>query len=38
MPKIVFKNVEINYTSEVKFLGINISYNGIPTFSFYVQI
>ena len=27
MPKIVFKNVEISYTSEVKFLGINISYN-----------
>ena len=25
MPKIVFKNVEIRYTSEVKFLGINIS-------------
>ena len=23
MPKIVFKNVEISYTSEVKFLGIN---------------
>ena len=34
MPKIVFKNVEISYTSEVKFLGINIS-NGIATFSFY---
>jgi len=27
MPKIVFKNVEITYTSEVKFLGINISNN-----------
>jgi len=27
MPKIVFKNVEISYTSEVKFLGINISNN-----------
>ena len=25
MLKIVFKNVEIIYTSEVKFLGINIS-------------
>jgi hypothetical protein len=25
MPKIVFKNVEISYTSEFKFLGINIS-------------
>ena len=27
MPKIVFKNDEISYTSEVKFLAINISYN-----------
>ena len=27
MPKIVFKNAEISYTSEVKFLGINISNN-----------
>ena len=27
MPKIVFKNGEISYTSEVKFLGINISNN-----------
>ena len=27
MPKIVFKNVEISYTFEVKFLGINISNN-----------
>ena len=27
MPKVVFKNDEISYTSEVKFLGINISYN-----------
>jgi len=27
MPKIFFKNVEIGYTSEVKFLGINISDN-----------
>ena len=27
MPKIVFKNVEISYTSEGKFLGINISNN-----------
>ena len=27
MPKIIFKNVEISYTFEVKFLGINISYN-----------
>ena len=26
-PKIVFKNVEISYTSEGKFLGINISNN-----------
>jgi len=24
MPRIVFKNVEISYTSEVKLLGINI--------------
>jgi len=27
MPKIAFKNAEISYTSEVKFLGINISSN-----------
>jgi len=27
MPKIVFKNVEISYTSEFKFLGMNISSN-----------
>jgi len=27
MPKIVFKNVEISYTSAVKFFGINISNN-----------
>ena len=27
MPKIVFKKVEISYTSEVKVLGINISNN-----------
>ena len=27
MTKTVFKNVEISYTSEVKFLGINISNN-----------
>ena len=27
MPKIVFKNFEISYKSEVKFLGINISNN-----------
>jgi hypothetical protein len=25
MPKIVFKNVEISYTSAVKFVGVNIS-------------
>jgi len=25
MPKIIFKNVEISYTSEVKFLGIYTS-------------
>jgi len=27
MPRIVFKNAEISYTSEVKFLGINTSNN-----------
>ena len=27
MPKVVFKNVEISYPSEFKFLGINISNN-----------
>ena len=27
MPKLSFKNVEISYTSEVKFLGINTSNN-----------
>jgi hypothetical protein len=27
MPKTVFKNVEISYTSEVKFVAINISNN-----------
>ena len=27
MPKIVFKNVELSYTSEVKFLGINTTSN-----------
>ena len=27
MPKTVLKNDEVSYTSEVKFFGINISYN-----------
>jgi hypothetical protein len=27
MPKVVFKNIEISYPSEFRFLGINISNN-----------
>ena len=39
MPKIVLKNDEISYTSEVKFVGINISNNlkWNTHFTFYVE-